>query len=128
MPRQCDDAAEYKTVAQVSAELKLRALRRLIAQGRVPFILKLGCAWMLPPQAVKFLRKHYPDEKRLGGLAGAERSAKLRKLAARLDPECAKRQRAWKQQYPHGEHNGAVKPRLAARSRNRAGKKTAKSR
>ncbi len=114
------DTTSYRTVAEAVEELRLPSLRRLIAQGRVPFIVNVGCAWMLPKESITFLKRSYKQGKRFGGHAGNAKSRRMRRRAAQLDPDCAKRQAAWDKLYPNGAHNGAAKmskPKKKSRKR-----------
>ena len=114
MPKDLD-ISSYRTIAEVSAELELPSLRRLVSQGRVPFIIKVGCCWYLPPQSRAFLKKHlvtkakFNPHGRAGFAAGQIAADKMRSEAAQLDPACKARQAAWFKRYPNGEHNGAKK-------------------
>jgi hypothetical protein len=91
------------TVGDIAAELGIdrpSQVRRMIEDGRVPFITKIGGSWMLDERSRKFLLKWHP--KRRTGLAGQIVSAKMRRAAIKLDPECDVRFREWRQTHPKG--------------------------
>lgn len=114
---------DYRTVREVSGALRIPSLGRLINQGRVPFVTKIGCAWMISPKAIAFLREHYCGV-RLRGLSGQRQSEAMRREAARLDPQCAAMQRRFARLYPNGLQAGAVQndnpPRKSRKPRKRS--------
>ena len=95
------DEAIY-TVGDLAGKIGVRPshVRRMIDDGRIPFLVKIGGSWMLEERSIQFVLEWHP---RLGrGRTGHIAAAAMRTAAGKVDPACKRRRQAWKKAYPQG--------------------------
>jgi hypothetical protein len=77
-----------------------RILTRLASEGRIPFARKYGHRWVLTAESVAFLKEHYSAAARRHNHYKHGPVEAMQRAAAKLDPQCAERQKEFTNRTP----------------------------